>query len=172
MTSRATKAEILAYRERTGASVTDLVDHFAPSLVGPDREREFERIKKMVQRGAGTTRQPQDRPNRDDDAGGPVAIAVETRHYDPGKLERIPFLEWQLASLVASYEAVLAAGVVGRVAALDSRISEVRQHLDAARGEAGRAVTLDRTPDAVAEEVERRAKRIRELAARARERDL
>lgn len=77
------------------------------------------------------------------------------------------FLEWQLGEVVRDLEAVREAGQLGRVAALDARVSEVRSELDDARGEAGRSVRIDRSPVAVAAEVRaRQAEMDRLLRAR------
>lgn len=163
---------------RTGRGASEAVDHFWPGAVDGERSRVAARVRKWAQlaRAGVPARQAAAEEDADPPARGPTPAAAGDRpppDYDTVRLDRIPFLEWQLAELIADLRWSRNHGVVGKVAALDTRISEVRQHLDQARSDAGSQVKLDRNPAAVAAEVERRKKRIAELAGRAgRERDL
>lgn len=158
MRSIPTKAEILAYRQRTGATVTQLVEHFYAGCDEATTARAFQRVKKMVQR----ERQPQTARNAPagDDGPGPEAkpIVVEDRHAEPGKLARVAWLERQLGRLEAAMDAALGAGNVGRVTQVNGQMLDVRSQLDQARSEAGRLVELDRNPGSVAAEVKKRSK--------------
>lgn len=178
-----TAAEVLAWMSRTGRTPADAVDQFWPGVGDDERARVRAKVRQWASR-ARRSGQPGAPPpvsapvrgaNRDDDEPTDERrplVEVEDRHYDAARMARIPFLERQLARQEAVIEAVLREGLVGRFAPLDARLSEVRHQLDQERREAGTQVTLDRSPAAVADEVERRAKRIRELASRARDRDL
>lgn len=75
------------------------------------------------------------------------------------------FLEWQLAEDIADLTWARASGMIGRVAALDARVSEVRLQLDQARDAAGSTVELDANPDQIAAEIAKRQKLIDELTA-------
>lgn len=170
------QVEVTAWMARTGRGAADAVDHFCPGMDPDQRQKLAAKFRVWKQRdGQDPVQRAPNMPAGGDDAPAAERIVVEDRHLEPCRLDRIPFLERQLARLEATMESALAQGNIGRVPQLDARISEVRQHLDSARGEAGRTVALDRNPGAVAEEVERRAKRIAQLAAaraKAPERDL
>lgn len=168
------KAEILGYKARTGATATEIVDHFWAGQDDATRATAFQRVKKILQRDRAPARQSD--PNRPapTDASlveGPARPAPDLVRAES---KRAAFLTWQLSELLADLAWVRSAGMVGRIASLDARVSEVRQQLDAERGLDERP-PLERNPGAVAEAVERRQKRIAQLseAARAaRERDL
>lgn len=170
------KSEVLGWMARLGRTAADAADHFWPNVEGAERTRVVARIRKWAQlaRDAGDPSAPPaatPSSNRPDQGDGDMPTRPDP-DYDTARLGRVDFLERQLAELLADLAWVRAGGLVGRVASLDARVSDVRNQLDAARQEGGRVVTLDRSPAAVADEVERRAKRIRELAARASEREL
>lgn len=160
---------------RTGLGAAEAVDHFWPGADPDTRGKLAAKFRVWKQRAGSEPRQRTPNvPQGEDDAPPPTRIVVDDSHSEPGRLERVAFLEWQLSRLVATMDAVMASGNVGRVAQVDARISEVRQHLDVARS-TGKPVALDRNPATVTEEVERRDKRIRHLAQAARaakERDL
>jgi hypothetical protein len=87
-----------------------------------------------------------------------------------GTVER---LEWQIAEVGADLQLAREQGDLRTVALLDKRLSELGGDLDSARSAASRIVKLDRTPAAIAEELEKRAKGIKlrvEMRRRAEER--
>lgn len=157
--------EVLAWMSRTGAGAAEAVDHFWPGADPEARKKLSTKVRLWKHRSA----EPQSSRNAatgDDErpSEGPTRIVVDERHEEPGRLDRVPFLERQLARLEAVMEAVMESGNVGRVAQVDSRISEVRQQLDIARIDAGKTVKLDRNPGAVAEASEKRRKALEILA--------
>lgn len=153
--------------ERPNRTAEDAVDRWWPDAV--DRPRVLARVRQWMSRAR---RAAAGAPATDDpEAEGPPRPPAD---YETARLERIEFLEWHLAELIADLTWVRQSGMVGRIATLAAQVSEVRQDLDTARG-ANRVVQLVRSPVAVAEAVELRAKRIAELAAAgraAKERDL
>jgi hypothetical protein len=88
---------------------------------------------------------------------------------------RAPRVEWlttHLLEVEADLQYLRSTDQWSLIPALDARAHALRDELDLARSHAGQVVPLDRSPAAVADEVERRAKRLAELAAKAREREL
>lgn len=171
------RAEVLGWMSRLGRTAADAADHFWPETSGKDRARVVTRIRKWSQRAreAGHPDAPErytpERPlfKEEEEKGAGERPQPD---YERARLPTIEFLEWQLAEAIADLCWARQERQIGRLSGLDARVSELRGLLDAARVDGGRVVKLDRSPSAVAEEMERRAKRIRELAARAAEREL
>lgn len=184
MTTEPGRAEVNGWRVRTGATASEAVDKYWPGAEGKLRVTLLNRVRKWAQLDRETggpapsrSQDPQPAANRAPPPTDASTVEGPPRpppDYDRAGLERVAFLEWHLAELLADLAWVRAAGMVGRIGQLASQVSEVRRDLDVARGQ-GKPVELDRNPAAVTEEVERRDKRIRHLAAAAqaaKERDL
>jgi hypothetical protein len=78
---------------------------------------------------------------------------------------RLQYLEWDLVECVRDLDHARATGQIKLAIDAGRRASDVRAALDQARGEAGRAVKLDRNPAAVAAEMARRQQQLAQLAA-------
>lgn len=161
--------------QRTGSGAAAAADHFFPGVSPEQRDKLAQKFRAWRSRAGlveATPQRAQFVPGDDDLA--PSRIIVEPRHLEPGRLDRIPFLERQLARAEAVVEQVLATGNVGRYSQAERTVSEIRQDLDIARGQS-RPVKVDENPAAVVERMQERDKRIRQLAAArqaAKERDL
>lgn len=83
------------------------------------------------------------------------------------RLDRLAFLEWQLSELLADLEWARRCRAIREIRGLNAEVTSVRQELDLARAETVKVVELDRSPAAVAAEVERRRKALKILAAAA-----
>lgn len=81
------------------------------------------------------------------------------------RLDRLAFLEWQLSELLADLEWARRCRAIREIRGLNAEVTSVRQELDMARAETVKVVELDRSPAAVAAEVERRRKALEILAA-------
>lgn len=156
-------AEIRAYRDRTGCTATQAADHFYPSAVDEERDRAIDRIKKIFKRDREPVRQSD--PNRPapTDAQLVEGPPRPPADYNTARLDRPAFLEWELSELIADLTWVRSAGMVGRIAALDARVAEVRLQLDQARDAAGSNIEEDATPEDIAAEIRKRQKLIDEL---------
>lgn len=165
-----TREEVLAWLGGSPyRTAEDAADHFWPGFA--DRPKLLGRIRQWVSRAKRAAAAPaSNRPEETENESEPVV--VEERHLALARLDRLPSLEHQLARLEALMERVMSQGPIKLVPSLNAQITDTRQVLDLARAEGGKVVSLERSPAAVAVAVERKAKRIAELAARARDRDL
>jgi hypothetical protein len=176
-----TRAEVLGWMTRTGRGAAEAVDHFWAGTVGPDRQRLLNRVRKWAQleRDAGNPSAPPRMDpavtiNRPDPTGTaePGSPQRPAPDLELARLDPVALLERLLADLAADLAWARAKGLLHLVASLNKELRETSSELQLARAEGGRVVALDRSPAAVADEVERRAKRLAELAAKAREREL
>lgn len=174
MKAEPSKGEVLGWMRRTGRTAAEAIDEFWPGSEGAERTRVGARIRKWGQlaRAAGSPDAPPSQsagismtPNRDEPGGDPAIPARPAPDYETARLDRVTFLELFLAEAVADIAWVRGAGLVGRIAQLVALAMNIRQELDAARGEQGRVVQLERSPGAVAVEVEKRKKALEILAA-------
>lgn len=193
-----TRAEVLSWMVRTGASSKEAALHFWPhDATDAERTRHRNRVAKWAEysrRAAGVAAPPRRKappPNleilRDDptpvvplrsNAPPPPAPvrAVEGASelleqrpppmYDEARMGRVDFLEYMLANQLADLEWARRIGQLTQLKQLSALVVETRTTLDEARGEEGRSVKIERTVAGVAAEVERRSRRIAELAAR------
>lgn len=166
--SEPTRADVVAWLTSTGAGAAAAVDHHWPGVPPEERARLEARVRQWAvraRRGEGATpegRKPE-RIRGDDEDGGGRRVHRPPRRDDLVGADRIGFLEWQLGELIRDLEGAREAGLIRIVAGLDARVSEVRSELDDARGEAGRAVRLDRSPAAVAAAVRARQQELDRL---------
>jgi hypothetical protein len=181
MPTEPTEAEVLGWMSRTGRTPADAVDHFWPGVDPVERGRVRARVKQWASR-ARRTGHPAAPPrmdpavtiNRPDPTGTaePGSPQRPAPDLELARLDPVALLERLLADLAADLAWARAKGLLHLVASLNKELRETRAELQLARAEGGRVVALDRSPAAVADEVERRQKRIAELAAKAREREL
>lgn len=172
------RGEVMGWRRRTGKGTAEAVDHFWPEASGPDRNRYMARVRKwgQLEREVGSAIAPPafSSGNREDDPdeGSPRP----SPDFETARLDTVAFLEIMLAELLADLAWIRQLRQYGRISQLAAMVINVRSELDQARAERGSVVQLERSPAAVAAEVERRQKALAILAAahaaRPRERDL
>ena len=188
------REEVLAWLgERGNRTAEDAADRWWPSLDATARARLLVKIRQWVWRAKkkreaapSTYRtrsgvQPVERQAGDPMPGdeeperapsGPPASNASVVEGPPrplprlelARMERIPFLEWQLSEIAADLEWVRASGLVGRVQGLDHRLSVVAEQLFQARKEAGHVVIIDKDPAAIAEQILKRQEKLEALA--------
>lgn len=177
-----TPAEVLAWMARTGRTAADAADHFWGDVTGDERARLVGRIRQWASRArkagnpaAPPAFAPSAAPHSASNREAEADVTRPPPDFETARLGRVEFLERMLADTLADLAYVRAAGLVakpGLVAPMTGQALEIRGQLDQAKQDSGRAVSLERSPSAVADEVQRRAKRIAELSARAAEREL
>lgn len=85
--------------------------------------------------------------------------------YDLVDSEKVEFLRWQLAEAIADITIARKINELKAIALLDGRIESIRANLDAAREAAGKPTAIERTPDAVAAALTKKAKLLEQLRA-------
>lgn len=166
--------EVLAWLARTGGKPAEAVAHFWPQASDAERKRRGSTVRSWLLR-ARRSADPPSPPRQarvvpaDDPLGGEEGAADVPRpapDHAGARLERVPFLERQLAELLADLEWSRLLVRIDQVSRLDARVSEVRLQLDEARAERGRVRTIERSPAVVADEMVTRQKMIEALRAR------
>lgn len=163
------KNEVLGWQHRTGRGAAEAVDHFWPEAQGADRNRYMARVRKwgQLEREAGSPIAPPtftSAGNREEEADEETVQRPEA-DYETARLERVQFLEVMLAEALADLAWMRQARQFGRLAGQTALVVNVRDELDRAKVERGAVVQLERSPAAVAAEVEKRKKALEILAA-------
>lgn len=174
MAKEPSRAEVLAWMERTGRGPVDAVDHFWPGAPAERRIKLANRGRQWVYKarkgGAAPVVSLAPPPEAGSEPGAPSDGDAPPRPPPDTvrpALDRVAFLKWYLAELLADLAWVRAAGSTSRIQGLASQVSDVRRQLDAARAETGKGVAIERSHAVVALELQKRSKRIAELAERA-----
>jgi hypothetical protein len=176
------RVEVLAWMKRTRRGASEAASQFWPAAVGEERNRVLGRIRKWSQiaREQGAEYAPPalgpaglPAPGGQPTGGALRVVERPAPRTDIARMGTVERLEWQIAEVGADLQLAREQGDLRTVALLDKRLSELGGDLDSARSAASRIVKLDRTPAAIAEELEKRAKGIRlrvEMRRRAEER--